>query len=313
MGGQDAAVYAVTYFTSEADAMAFVNPLENPEAYETTGTETLYARISSGQSCYEIAPFQVSVEGLDFESTLEASYVLCFDDEGAILEPLPVMDTGLSPSEYTFSWYSESITEENRIAEATGPSLAVSALGMYHVVLHNLQFGCEFSIASEVVPSRQPDVFEVEFVSDLFTDNNTIEITAEGGSNYLFAVDDGEFGASNRFEHLEAGEHMAYVTDSNRCSILSEEFLVVDFPRFFTPNGDGVNDLWQIVGFEGIKEAEIGIFDRYGTLVLQINSDVGWDGSANGQKMPANDYWFKIAYVKDNRQKEFKSHFTLKR
>jgi gliding motility-associated-like protein len=255
----------------------------------------------------------VKVQGLDFESSLETSYILCLDKEDGLLEPLPVLDTGLSPSDYSFTWYSDSIAEENKITDATGPSLTVSTLGTYHVLLQNLEFGCEFSIATEVVPSRQPDVFEVDFVSDLFTDNNTVEISAEGGNDYLFAIDDGEFGPSNRFENLGAGEHVAYITDSNRCSIVSEEFLVVDFPRFFTPNGDGINDIWQIVGFKGIEEAEIAIFDKFGSLLHQFDYEEGWDGTASGQRMPANDYWFRISYLKDDVQKEFKSHFTLKR
>ncbi len=313
MGTQDTAIYEVTYFTSDVDAQALVNPIENFGNYETKGAETIYARLSSGQSCYEIAPFQLKVRGLDFESSLKASFILCFDKEGERLEPLPVLDTGLSPSNYTFTWYTESITEENRIADAIGPSFTASSLGTYHVLLQNLEFGCEFSIVTEVLPSRQPEVFEVDFVSDLFSNNNTIEIKAQGESSYLFAVDDGEFGTSNRFEDLSAGEHVAYITDSENCSALSEEFLVVDFPRFFTPNGDGTNDTWQIVGFPEIERAEIAVFDKYGTLLHQFKDDSGWDGTANDHRMPASDYWFRITYLKDNVQKEFKSHFTLKR
>ncbi|WP_373516220.1 choice-of-anchor L domain-containing protein [Pricia sp.] len=313
MGTQETEIYEVSYFTSDADAQNFANPIVNPDNYETTGTETIYARLSSGQSCSEIAPFQLKVQGLDFESSLEASYTLCFDKEGGILEPLPVLHTGLSPSNYTFTWYTESISEENRIADASGPSLPASTLGTYHVLFQNMEFGCEFSIATEVLPSRQPEVFKVDFVSDLFSDNNSIEITAQGESTYLFAVDDSEFGASNRFEDLSPGEHVAYVTDSENCSILSEEFLVVDFPRFFTPNGDGTNDIWQIVGFPEIEKAEIAVFDKYGTLLYQFNNDSGWDGTANDHRMPASDYWFRITYIRDNVQKEFKSHFTLKR
>ncbi|MCD8529434.1 MAG: T9SS type B sorting domain-containing protein [Flavobacterium sp.] len=58
----------------------------------------------------------------------------------------------------------------------------------------------------------------------------------------------------------------------------------------------------------------ISIFDRYGKLIKQISpSSTGWDGTFNGELLPSTDYWFKVVYIEDNIQKEFKSHFTLKR
>ncbi len=39
----------------------------------------------------------------------------------------------------------------------------------------------------------------------------------------------------------------------------------------------------------------------------------GWDGTVSGQTMPSDDYWFTITYVEDNVEKEFKSHFAMKR
>ena len=313
LGDQDATIYKVTYFASEADASAFVNPLENTDSYLAGTTETIYARISSGKSCYEIAPFQIQVQRLDFETSLETTYTLCLDAEGNILEPLPTLDTGLPSSEYSFRWYRETIAPESRIEVATGPSYAASAIGIYHVVLVNLNYGCEFSIATTVSVSQQPESFEVQFLSDLFTNNNVIEIAAEGNSDYLYAVDDQDFGVSNHFDNLTAGEHTAFITDVDFCSVQAQEFLVVDFPRFFTPNGDGTNDIWQIAGIPEIENAEITIFDQYGSLLYQFENDGGWDGTVNNIRMPVNDYWFKIRYVKDDVQNEFKSHFSLKR
>jgi gliding motility-associated-like protein len=39
----------------------------------------------------------------------------------------------------------------------------------------------------------------------------------------------------------------------------------------------------------------------------------GWDGSSSGQLMPSTDYWFTITYQEDGTEKEFKSHFAMKR
>lgn len=313
LGDQNAEVYQVTYYTSEEDAIGYSNLISNIRDYVTGGPETIYARISSRNSCYEIVSFQLIIQGLDFETSLEEEYVLCLDRLGSTLDPLPVLDTGLIPSDYIFTWYKESIAPENLIVDAISSFYAASSVGEYHVVLKNLKFGCEFSISTQVVFAQQPDVFNVVFISDLFTNNNTIDIIAEGNSTYRYSIDGGPFGSSNRFENLSAGEHIAAVTDSYSCSVLYKEFLVVDFPRFFTPNGDGNNDTWNIVGFPEIEKSDVSIFDKYGTLQYKFSNGIGWDGTSNGREAPSSDYWFRISYVKDDLAKEFKSHFTLKR
>ena len=77
---------------------------------------------------------------------------------------------------------------------------------------------------------------------------------------------------------------------------------------------DGYNDNWSIKGLTPEFEAKIYIFDRYGKLLKQIDAyGNGWDGKFNGTEVPSSDYWFKIEYKEDGVQKEFKSHFSLKR
>jgi gliding motility-associated-like protein len=90
--------------------------------------------------------------------------------------------------------------------------------------------------------------------------------------------------------------------------------MVVNYPKFFTPNGDGHNETWNIVDLEEQLNAVIYIYDRYGKLLSQIYpSKNGWDGYYNGAAMPSSDYWFTVTYEENNQTKEFKSHFSLKR
>ena len=104
-----------------------------------------------------------------------------------------------------------------------------------------------------------------------------------------------------------------YVRDLNGCGITEKEVAILGYPKFFTPNGDGVNDYWQITGINGEfgADAQIAIYDRYGTFVAQISpNEKGWNGSANTGALPASDYWFSVI-LKNGR--EFKGHFALKR
>ncbi|HNP34121.1 MAG TPA: T9SS type B sorting domain-containing protein, partial [Flavobacterium sp.] len=92
------------------------------------------------------------------------------------------------------------------------------------------------------------------------------------------------------------------------------EVSVIDYPHYFTPNGDGINDYWNIVGLGGQPNAKIYIFDRYGKLMKQISSTgLGWDGTYNGNLLPADDYWFSVDYIENATAKQFKAHFSLKR
>ena len=247
------------------------------------------------------------------ESQLKEEYTLCLDENNNPLEPMPFLDTGLLQTEYSFSWYKDVIRDENRIPDATTNNYSPNSPGTYFVVLENLEFGCEFSIFTKVTPITPPTLFEIVPTSDLFSGTNSINIQVEGGSDYLFSVDDSVYSTTSQFNNLDPGEPMAYVTDTNNCTVLSKPFLVVDYPRFFTPNGDGINDIWNIVGLSEIEDAKILIYDRFGKLRYQFNDKKGWNGTSNSQKLPPSDYWFTISYTMNGERKEFKNHFSLKR
>jgi gliding motility-associated-like protein len=105
------------------------------------------------------------------------------------------------------------------------------------------------------------------------------------------------------------------VVDANGCSSpLTRNILVINYPKFFTPNDDTFNDAWNIYGLNEQLNSRIFIFDRYGKLLKQINpSGDGWDGTFNGQPLPADDYWFSVDYEENGKSSNFKAHFSLKR
>lgn len=72
------------------------------------------------------------------------------------------------------------------------------------------------------------------------------------------------------------------------------------FPSFFTPNADGINDIWRVSS--DIPILSIHIFDRFGQPLATIAQDSGWDGSSNGRKMPSNTYWYKVIYEDNSSQ-----------
>lgn len=81
-------------------------------------------------------------------------------------------------------------------------------------------------------------------------------------------------------------------------------------PNFFTPNGDGFNDIWIVPNpINRIKT--VYIFNRYGKLLKQLDDPLtGWNGTYKGIPLPNDDYWYRIVY---NDGKYTTGYFSLVR
>ena len=140
---------------------------------------------------------------------------------------------------------------------------------------------------------------DIAIVDD--SNNNSITINNFPGiGNYEFDLNSfEEFGNETYFEHLKPGMHSLYLRDKTNCEISKLDIAILGFPKFFTPNGDGQNDTWKVLGNNNnIQISAIYIFDRFGKLVadLDLNGE-GWDGFYNGERLPASDYWYLVKYT----------------
>ncbi len=158
-------------------------------------------------------------------------------------------------------------------------------------------------------------------VSDAFSNTQVITVIVEGYGTYEYSLDDGPRQSSNVFEDVSIGvEHVIHVWDTEGGIAYSCDELtirpvnIIDYPHYFTPNGDGIHDTWNIWGLAGQPGARIYIFDRYGKLLKQISpTGEGWNGTYNGALLPSDDYWFTVDFMENSAMRQFKAHFTLKR
>jgi gliding motility-associated-like protein len=167
-----------------------------------------------------------------------------------------------------------------------------------------------------------PELDEVRVIDDLVnsdqTDPYNIEIVPVGDGNYEYAINGGEFQDDPLFYDVPPGINTVVINDKNGCGITDPiEFLVVGYPKFFTPNSDGVHDNWNVYGVEELVNPVVYIFDRYGKLLKQIDVNIGWDGTFNGRDMPSSDYWFRLDYERDDEgvlvATSVRRHFSLVR
>ncbi|RYZ97591.1 MAG: T9SS type B sorting domain-containing protein, partial [Sphingobacteriaceae bacterium] len=234
---------------------------------------------------------------------------ICVDPVTSAVTRNYIIDTGLNQAQFTFEW-----SDANGIIPlATNSFYEASAVGQYGVTITDIVTGCKATAFATVDQSLPPTDFTYT-VSGFFANNPTVVISATPAGNYEYQIDYGPFQESNIFDNLTAGTHTISVRDAQGCDVLTKTVLVIDYPRYFTPNGDGINDTWNIPTINNVSMSKIYIFDRFGKLIKEMTaSGSGWDGTYNGQLLPAADYWFTINYQEAGVNKEFRAHFSLKR
>ena len=237
---------------------------------------------------------------------------ICVDVSGVAAIPYR-LDTGLSNSNYSFQWYIDGVLQVNNTNY-----FDATVAGNYSVIATNTASGCSSnSVSANVIAVEIATDFTATLASSTLSNTTTIIATVTGGTGtYLYALDDFDYQTSNIFVNVLPGLHTVSVLDVEGCSEFDPISITsIGYPYFFTPNQDGFNDTWNVIGLEDQESAKLFIFDRYGKLLKQLSTQGnGWDGTYLNQQMPASDYWFSLEYIDNNGlTKKFGSHFSLKR
>lgn len=240
--------------------------------------------------------------------TLDGGYI-CFDRNGNLTNSF-TLNSGIT-SNYSFKWFKDDV----EIVGAISANYVVQEVGHYYVELTNLTTGCTSNSNTVYVANSLTEHQTRVYVNNSL-EFGSIEIETMGNGDYLFQLNNNGFQPQNTFNNLLPGVYRIEVVDQNGCYQYSKEITVISYPNFFTPNGDGINDTWNIWSLGNNLNAEILIFDKKGTLIKQITPrGEGWDGTKNGKALPSTDYWFVVKYQdgRNNEWRTFKSHFSLKR
>jgi|694.fasta_scaffold41034_5 gliding motility-associated-like protein len=293
LGTQSATDFNISYHLSSIEAISGLNPLTS--IYNnSTNPQTIYVRIENklSTSCFKTTSFQLFVKPRPV-LTLNDTYSICEGNEITITAPI-----GFS----SYTWSNGS----------AGNSTVIQQAGNYTVTVTE-DYGdiiCDTTKPFTVVNSNIATITQI-ITSDWTDTENTISVIVTGDGIYEYSIDGYNYQDSNIFIGLRFGEFIVYVRDKNGCGIKEQEIFLLMYPKFFTPNGDGFNDNWQIKLSTTEPNMDITIFDRYGKLITNFKgTSFGWDGIHNGKLVPSDDYWF---VVKRQNGKEYKGHFTLKR
>lgn len=318
------------YYTQLADALANANTnrITSPNNYLNTSRnyQKIYVRLNSktnidsetGIACFKILELDLHVRPYPVNNISNEPYTICVDQLNNITYPVEIK-TQLNNTDYTFQWFNGyNALAGNEIIGETNTSFTTATVGEYSVVVTNISNAANcsstfnFSTQNSIVPNTI-SINPNELIA-FGIENTVTAIVTPPSNDYLYSIDGVYFQESNVFTNIMGGDYTFTVINKFGCGDVSATFTIVDYPNYFTPNGDGHNDTWNIKGTNALDNAIIRIFDRYGKLIKQIDPNgLGWDGTFNKELLPSTDYWFTIEYTKNNVTKEFKGHFSLLR
>ncbi|SDQ53418.1 T9SS type B sorting domain-containing protein [Flagellimonas zhangzhouensis] len=303
LGNQSPNDFMVSYHSSPSDATMGIHPLEK-EHTTLVGQETIYVRTTSmaNSNCFDASQ--------SFVLEVIESPVLTFSEQEVICETVGSLEIGEAypVPNFEYMWNTGQQT----------PTIQITEAGEYTLTVSNIVNGvsCESSRTVTVSISEMPVITSID-IADMSV-NNVVTIHTEGQGEFEFALNEGEYQSSNIFEGVPPGVHTVHMRDLYGCGEVVEEIVVVGFLTAFTPNGDVLNDLWQVEGLSTLNSPIVTIYDRYGKLIKQMSQfDAGWDGNFQGKPLPSTDYWFKLSYLDNDGNRIFakylQSHFSLRR
>ena len=278
------------------------SPLPNPFV---SGTQNILVKVINTVNNHCQATMTIPLEVRPLPSiALFDDALVCSDNPSFTI----VLNAGLLNQNqvnlHSYQWYFNG----SILANQTSYQLTVNFPGVYTVEVSHPN-ACS-RIRTITVTASNVATIENVAVTDL-SNENTIAVVASGLGNYVYSLDGVQYQNSNFFANVAPGLYTVYVKDTNGCGVSSQEVSVLSIPKFFTPNADGFNDVWYIIGMSRNTKLSLKIYDRYGKVLKEINHfSEGWDGTYNGIPMPATDYWYSVEFEGG---RVVKGHFSLVR
>ena len=154
---------------------------------------------------------------------------------------------------------------------------------------------------------------------------NSVQLNASNEVFYRWLPDDGSLSDRNISNPIATPSKTTLYTvfgydqygclDSAYVTIYVDSTMVEDAPTGFTPNGDGLNDVYHLVGLKYRTLVDFRIYNRWGQQVFYTTDfKNGWDGTFNGVAQDVGTYFYTIVVARpggDGEDKVYKGELTL--
>ncbi len=243
----------------------------------------------TAQHCDSIIRLNLTVSSL--KVNLGDNQRFCSDDfVSLVLDPM-VENTGSMPVSYLWKLNDKEVSREGKYL--------VQVQGDYSMRASNGD-GCSDSDRVLVEIVDNPKV-AVRMQPEDFCENNNAELLATSDiPDVLWSWNTGE--TSDRITVTSPGMYTV-TADNNGCTGTAHFNIAVCpcnvwFPNAFTPNEDGINDLFGPIISSSFVEYEFIIFNRWGGRVFATNDPTEWwDGRIHGQYASVGVYYFTLFYT----------------
>ena len=267
----------------DGDTSTTTNPIHT---FATAGSYQVSLAILTDKGCKDTITEQVAVNALPVAAITasgDTSNRICAADSVTLSVP-----DSLST---IYSWSTS----------ATTSSIVVTQSGDYEVTVTNLS-GCAVTDSVHVSVYRSSDI--------TITPDTTIslgysaQLVATGGIAYVWAPSTGLSDstiANPIASPLATTTYIVTVTPDSGCfatrqvTVTVVEDFLVQAPNVFTPNGDGVHDLWVINNILNYPVCEVTVYNRWGTEVFHAAPYYNnWDGTQGGSPVADGTYYYVI-------------------
>ncbi|MCW4468386.1 T9SS type B sorting domain-containing protein [Flavobacterium sp. MFBS3-15] len=311
---------SITYHTDPADLALGGNAIDNPEAFiNTANPQTVYIRMAySATGCYVTDSVVLSID-YSLPTGEPENMELCDTERNGIRQfDLAQNDeyikNGNNNSVVTYYASEQDAIDEinplSNLYENQQPYLTETVWAR----LENISGCYGYGITSFTIGVLSiPEITYTTEITDFTAYSNSIAVMMASAdvANYEFSLDGRTFSDATFFDGLVPGVYTLYIQSKDGCSSVTEQIPILNYPKFFTPNGDGINEVWNVVFIYFFPDAIVNIFDRYGKLIKSYRGkEPGWDGTYNGERLPSTDYWFEIVFANG---RKIKGHFAMVR
>jgi gliding motility-associated-like protein len=302
---------SLTYHESINDAILGINAIQNPEAYpNTSNPQTIYMRLQrNATECFEVLDFNIEVTNPVVAGEPEDLTLCDFNETGVQKFNLSANDNLIRDGNTTaaVTYYATQFDAESGTNAL--PAQYESGSKTIWARLENTEGCYGHDITSfTITVTPLPDIIYTLDIKDFTNNDNVINVVMPNAEDYEFSLNNGTFTDETSFTGLEPGPYTIAIRAKSGCKTITEDVIILNYPRFFTPNGDNKNETWRIPYLSLQPQAKVTIFDRYGKVITGFRGSGGWDGTLDNVKLPATDYWFVLQL---DSGRIIKGHFAM--